>query len=289
MITVHESFITNRPSLQTVFMNTKKTTFSFFVILIFLFMFSCASVKDVAYFQKLDNTADSLKVNQSADVHRARIKPLDILTITVVTTQPETSMIYNLVTPQISENASNSIQSMPTLQTYLVDNDGYIYFPVLGKLAVEGLTRKELAAMLQEKLASSFNKEIPIITIRITNYTVNVVGEVMRPGKFITMNDRMTIFEGLAMAGDLTIYGKRENVKVLRENADGTKKFYTINLNDKNVINSPVYFLEQNDVVYVEPNGARARTSLIGASESLAISAISILISVASIVINVLK
>jgi len=143
--------------------------------------------------------------------------------------------------------------------------------------------------LLQEKLASSFVNEVPIITIRITNYTVSVVGEVMRPGKFTTLNDRMTIFEGIAEAGDLTIYGMRENVKVLRENADGTKKFYTINLNDKNVINSPVYFLEQNDVVYVEPNGARARTSLIGASESLAISAISILISVASIVINVLK
>jgi len=206
-----------------------------------------------------------------------------------VSTQPENTRIFNLVTPQVSEVVGNNLQSAPTLQTYLVDNDGYIDFPVLGKLEVKGMTRKELGTLLQEKLASSFVNEVPIITIRITNYTVSVVGEVMRPGKFTTLNDRMTIFEGIAEAGDLTIYGMRENVKVLRENADGTKKFYTINLNDKNVINSPVYFLEQNDVVYVEPNGARARTSLIGASESLAISAISILISVASIVINVLK
>ena len=243
----------------------------------------------MAYFQKVDNTTDSVKQNQTSEVHKTRIKPLDILTITVVSTQPENTRIFNLVTPQISELAGNSLQSVPTLQTYLVDNDGYIDFPVLGKLEVKGLTRKELGTLLQEKLASSFVNEVPIITIRITNYTVSVVGEVMRPGKFTTLNDRMTIFEGIAEAGDLTIYGMRENVKVLRENADGTKKFYTINLNDKNVINSPVYFLEQNDVVYVEPNGARARTSLIGASESLAISAISILISVASIVINVLK
>jgi polysaccharide biosynthesis/export protein len=270
-------------------MYTKKSIYTIFVLTIILVLNSCAPVKNVAYFQTLDSKTDSLQQNQSADVHRARIKPLDILTITVVSTQPETSMIYNLVTPQISENASNSIQSMPTLQTYLVDNDGYIYFPVLGKLAVKGLTRKELATMLQDKLGSSFNKEIPIITIRITNFAVNVVGEVMRPGKFITMNDRMTIFEGLAMAGDLTIYGKRENVKVLRENADGTKKYYTINLNDKNIIYSPAYYLEQNDVVYVEPNGAKSRTSRIGASETLTISALSILISVASIVINILK
>jgi len=246
-------------------------------------------VKNVAYFQKLDNSSDSLKQNQSSDVHRARIKPLDILTITVVSTQPENTRIFNLVTPQISELSGNSIQSVPTLQTYLVDNDGYIDFPVLGKLEVEGKTRKELATILQEKLASSFNNEVPIITIRIINYAVNIVGEVMRPGKFVTQNDRMTIFEGIAQAGDLTIYGKRENVKVLRENADGTKKYFTVNLNDKNIINSPAYYLEQNDVVYVEPNGAKSRTSRIGASETLAISALSIVISVASIVINVLK
>ena len=243
----------------------------------------------MAYFQKLDNSSDSLKQNQSSDVHRARIKPLDILTITVVSTQPENTRIFNLVTPQISELSGNSIQSVPTLQTYLVDNDGYIDFPVLGKLEVEGKTRKELATILQEKLASSFNNEVPIITIRIINYAVNIVGEVMRPGKFVTQNDRMTIFEGIAQAGDLTIYGKRENVKVLRENADGTKKYFTVNLNDKNIINSPAYYLEQNDVVYVEPNGAKSRTSRIGASETLAISALSIVISVASIVINVLK
>jgi len=270
-------------------MYTKKSTFSFLVILCILVLSSCAPVKNMAYFQTLDKTTDSVKQNQTSEVHKTRIKPLDILTITVVSTQPENTRIFNLVTPQVSEVVGNNLQSAPTLQTYLVDNDGYIDFPVLGKLEVKGMTRKELGTLLQEKLASSFVNEVPIITIRITNYTVSVVGEVMRPGKFTTLNDRMTIFEGIAEAGDLTIYGMRENVKVLRENADGTKKFYTINLNDKNVINSPVYFLEQNDVVYVEPNGARARTSLIGASESLAISAISILISVASIVINVLK
>jgi len=270
-------------------MHTKKSIFTILLITFILFLSSCAPIKNVAYFQKLDNKTDSLNQHQSDDVHRARIKPLDILTITVVSTQPETSMIYNLVTPQISENANNSIQSMPTLQTYLVDNDGYIYFPVLGKLEVEGLTRNELATMLQDRLASSFNKEIPIITIRIINFAVNVVGEVMRPGKYITMNDRMTIFEGLAMAGDVTIYGKRENVKVLRENADGTKKYITINLNDKNIIYSPAYYLEQNDVVYIEPNKAKSRTSRIGAAETLSISALSILISLSSLVINILK
>ena len=270
-------------------MYTKKSTFSFLVILCILILSSCAPVKNVAYFQKLDNSTDSVKQNKSSEVHRARIKPLDILTITVVTTQPETSRIYNLVTPQISELAGNNLQSVPTLQTYLVDNDGDIDFPVLGKLSVEGMTRKELATMLQEKLASSFNKEVPIITIRILNYTVDIVGEVMRPGKYTTLNDRMTIFDGLAQAGDLTIYGKRDNVKVLRENANGSKKYITVNLNDKNIINSPAYYLEQNDVVYVEPNGAKSRSSRIGSEETLTISAVSILISFTSLIFTILK
>ena len=130
---------------------------------------------------------------------------------------------------------------------------------------------------------------MPIITIRITNYYVDVVGEVVRPGKFNTINDRMTIFDGIAMAGDLTIYGKRENVKVLRENADGSKKFITVNLNDKNIIYSPAYYLEQNDVVYVEPNTSRSNSSHFGSAESFGISALSILISVTSLMFNVLK
>lgn len=268
-------------------MYQKKSIFSFFVLLSLLILSSCAPVKNVAYFQKLDSKSDSLK--QSSDIHRARIKPLDLLSITVITTQPETSKIYNLFTPQLSDNLGGNIQSVPTLQTYLVDNDGYIDFPVLGKIQVEGMTRKELVVYLQDKLASSFNKELPIITIRITNFAVNVVGEVMRPGKFITINDRMTIFEGLALAGDLTIYGKRDNVKVLRENADGSKKYISVNLNDKNIIYSPAYYLEQNDVVYVEPNSAKTRSSRIGAEETLTISAISILISITSLLVNIFK
>ena len=268
-------------------MYSKKSIFSFFVILSLLILSSCAPMKNVAYFQKLDSTSDSLK--PSSDIHRARIKPLDLLSITVITTQPETSRIYNLITPQVADNTTNNISSIPTLQSYLVENDGSIDFPVLGKIQVEGMTRKELVVFLQDKLASSFNKELPIITIRITNFAVNVVGEVMRPGKFITINDRMTIFEGLALAGDLTIYGKRDNVKVLRENADGSKKYISVNLNDKNIIYSPAYYLEQNDVVYVEPNSAKSRTSRVGAEETLTISAISILISITSLLFNILK
>ena len=265
-----------------------KKTNVFILLFISLFLMSaCSGVKNVAYLQRIGINTDSLKQKHTSGVYNARIKPQDLLSITVVTSEPETSRMYNLVVPQISENVNN-LTTVPTLQTYLVDNDGNIDFPVFGKLMVKGLTRKELEAEIQDKLASAFSKERPIVTIRITNYSINVVGEVARPGKFVTNNDRLTIFEGLALAGDISIYGRRDNVKVLRENADGTKKIIILNLNDENVIYSPVYYLEQNDVVYVEPNKSKANSSYFGAAESFSISALSILFSLTSLVFTIL-
>ena len=270
-------------------MYTKKSTLSLFLVLGMLVLSSCASQKNIAYFQKLSTNTDSLKHSQTGGVHSARIKPLDILSITVVTSEPAASQIYNLVVPQIGENVGNTLTSIPTLQTYLVSEDGNIDFPVFGQLKVDGLTRKQLETLLQEKLASAFSKERPIVTIRMTNYTVNVLGEVLKPGKFLTTNERLTIFDGLALAGDMTVYGRRENVKVLRENGDGTKKYITVNLNDKNIIYSEAYYLEQNDVVYVEPNKSKSNSSNFGAAESFGISALSILFSLASLVITIIK
>ncbi len=274
-------------------MNNKKTSL-FVLAMILLVLSSCAPVKNVAYFQKLDASTDSLKMKKSAPgLYDVRIKPKDMLSITVVTSEPATSRMYNLVVPSlfdpVSPNSYSAIISQPSLQSYLVDNEGFIDFPLLGIISVLGLTPKELEATLQMKMASSFSKERPVITIRITNFAVNVLGEVARPGKFNTVNERMTIFEGLALAGDMTIYGRRDNVKVLRENTDGSKKYITVNLNDENIINSPAYYLEQNDVVYVEPNSSKSRSSSFGAAESFAISALSILISMISLAFNVLK
>jgi polysaccharide export outer membrane protein len=193
-----------------------------------------------------------------------------------------------LVVPQIADPSNqNSLYTQPSLQSYLVDNDGDINFPVFGKINVAGLTRKELESVLQKKLAPAFTKESPIITIRFINYTVNILGEVTKPGKFETTNDRLTIFEGLALAGDLTIYGRRDNVKVLREKLDGSKEYITVNLMDKNIIFSPAYYLEQNDVVYVEPNKSRSRSSNYGAAESFGIASLSVLLTLTSLVFTV--
>lgn len=268
----------------------KKTSYSAFFFLSILLMSSCSEVRNIAYFQKIDTVPyDSLKhQKRSTGLYDAHIKPKDLLSITVMSSEPDASRIYNLIVPQIGENAAqNNIFSQPVLQTYLVDNDGNIDFPVFGKIKVAGFTRSELESILHKKLASAFTKEIPIVTVRFTNYSVNILGEVQRPGKFESSNDRITIFEALALAGDLTIYGRRDNVKVLRENADGLKKYITVNLNDKNIIYSPAYYLEQNDVVYVEPNKSRSNSSNYGTAESFGISSLSVLLTLTSLVFTI--
>ena len=273
-------------------MKQTKLTLKTLFILSILILSSCSTVKKLAYFQKTDIKADTTKLKaKSVRLFDTHIKPKDLLSITVVSTEPEASRIYNLVVPQIAEPTATStmLYSQPSLQSYLVDNDGMIDFPVFGKIKVSDMTTKELEQLLEQKLSSAFAKEMPIITIRLTNYSVNVLGEVARPGKIVTTNERLTIFEGLALAGDLTIYGKRDNVKVLREKADGTKAYITVNLNDKNIIYSPAYYLEQNDVVYIEPNKSRSNSSNYGTAESFGISALSVAFSVASLVFTILK
>ena len=256
-----------------------------------LMISACSSVENIAYMQQVEK---QLKDNESANnlSYEAKIKPKDLLSITVVSTEPEASRIYNLITPQLqsqtlSMSMGTQLYSQPTLQPYLVDNEGNINFPVLGQIHVKDMTKKELEAYILEKLKPAFTQELPIVTIRINNFSINVLGEVNAPGSYSTINERLTIFEGLALARDMTIYGKRENVKVLREDSDGNKQYYTLNLNDKNIINSPAYFLEQNDVVYVEPNQSRANSSKYGAAESFRISSISVLISLVTMGVTI--
>lgn len=238
---------------------------------------SCSPVKDISYFQQLGETGGVL----SRAEFSARIKPTDILSITVVSSEPDASRRYNLIAPQLEANIGY-LQGQPMLQNYLVDETGSINFPSLGTLQVKGLSTKQLELLIEEQLKPYFTEEMPIITARIMNYTVNVLGEVQRPGKFETNNGRMTVLEGLSMAGDMTIYGRRDNVKVIREDANGERFVYTLNFNDKNVFNSPGFFLEQNDVVYVEPNQSRANSSKYGAAETYRISTLTVLISLAT-------
>ena len=248
---------------------------------------SCGNVKNVAYLQN----SDYIDFNRSEYLYDARIMPKDVLTITVNTVNPEASAPYNLIVRNTLTSTSSSVStSGGSLQTYLVGNDGTIEFPVLGTLQVGGLTKAQCEQMIHDKLRPFMNAaENPVVTVRMSNYKISVLGEVNRPGMFTVGNEKINILEALSQAGDLTIYGVRDKVKLIREDATGKKQIVTLNLNDANIISSPYYYLQQNDIVYVEPNKVKARNSTVGTTTTLWFSATSILISLTSLLYNILK
>ena len=248
---------------------------------------SCGSVKNVAYLQN----SDYIDLSRSEFLYDARIMPKDVLTITVNTVNPEASAPYNLIVRSTLTNTSSSVSTGGgSLQTYLVDNNGTIEFPVLGTLHVGGLSKSECEKMIHDKIMPYLNAaENPVVTVRMSNYKISVLGEVNKPGMFNVSNEKINILEALAQAGDLTIYGVRDKVKLIRENANGKKEIVNLNLNDAEIINSPYYYLQQNDIVYVEPNKVKARNSSIGQSTTLWLTSTSIMISIASLLYNILK
>ena len=249
-------------------------------------MASCTSYKKVPYLQN-HSEVDATVVSELPDM---RIQPKDMLTITVSSEMPEAAIPFNLTVPTpMSANSGKGggLTSQPALQTYLVDNDGYIEFPTLGQLKVSGMTKSEVEEVIKEKIKSNFTTP-PIVTVRMANYTISVLGEVASPNVYNISNERINILEALAMSGDLTLFGKRDNVKLIRENADGTKNIVTFDLNDANIIHSPYYYLQQNDILYVEPNKAKARGADVSNMTSMWFSATSLLMAVVTFLLNLL-
>ena len=256
-----------------------------FLILLVALITSCSAPKNVAYLWN----SDDVDLSQSY-LYDARIMPKDVLTITVNTVNPEAAAPFNLTVPTAFNNQQRNTYSQAVLQTYLVDNDGHIDYPVIGQLAVGGLTKSECEKLIHDKIKPYLNAaENPVVTVRMSSYSISVLGEVEHPGSYQVSREKINILEALAQAGDLTIYGVRENVKLIREDAKGHKEIHKINLNDANLLNSPYYYLQQNDIVYVEPNKVKSQNSTIGQSTTLWISATSILVSVAALVVNILK
>ena len=246
---------------------------------------SCGTTKQIAYLQN----SDSIDFAQSRFLYDARIMPKDQITISVNTTTPEASVPFNLLL-QNSYTQGRSVSSSSVLMPYLVDNDGFINFPIVGKLKVGGLTKAEAEQLVTEKIRPYLaESENPVVTVTMASYSVSVLGEVNHPGTFQVSREKITILEALAQAGDLTIYGVRDRVKLIREDATGKKSIETLNLCDANIINSPYYYLQQNDVVYVEPNKIKAQNSKVGQTTTLWFSATSILVSLTSLLYNILK
>ena len=254
---------------------------------VFLFA-SCQSYKKVPYLQNGEAVEQAV---QQENLYDARIMPKDLLTIAVSCTSPELAVPFNLTVASpatVATAGRTQLTVQPVLQPYLVDNEGKVNFPVLGKLKVGGLTKRQAEQLIVDKL-KPYIKETPIVTVCMVNYKISVLGEVTRPGTFTISNEKVNLLEALAMAGDMTVWGVRDNVKLIREDAGGKQEIVTLDLNKAETILSPYYWLQQNDIVYVTPNKAKARNSDIGNSTSLWFSATSILVSLASLLVTIFK
>jgi len=250
---------------------------SIFLSLLFLCS-SCASKKDVVYYQNIDGMTASQNVNS----YEIKIQPDDLLMIIVSAEDPEVAVPFNLTSVAISNSGKiDMVTGQQTIQSYLVDQSGNIEFPIIGKLKIGGLTRSEALQLLQDKIGFYIKK--PIVNLRIMNFKVSLQGEVNVPGTYSIVSERITLPEALSMAKDLTIYGKRNNVLVIRE-INGVKSYNRVDLTKSDFINTPFYYLAQNDVVYVEPNNTKVNASAVGPNTSVIISAISILISLSVLI-----
>ena len=199
-------------------------------------------------------------------------------------------MPFNLpVVPSQNTYSMTTVTSgTGSLQNYLVDTRGEITFPIIGKIHAAGMTKTDLVNFIKDKIYPRYIKEDPIISIRYANFRVSVLGEVNRPGVCSIDNEKVSILDAIAMAGDLTIYGKRDNVLLIREN-NGKRETVRIDLRNPRLLNSPYYYLQQNDLLYIQPNNPKANSSALGSMEAFSVSLIGTLISLTSFVIAILK
>ncbi|MGJ8593042.1 MAG: polysaccharide biosynthesis/export family protein [Aquaticitalea sp.] len=264
-------------------MNLKLTAKNFLFkisLMSMIVLSSCATRQEMAYFQ--DGPMLTAEVNNmnTEIVYQAN----DLITIDINGADPETVQPFRLPPVTFEQNTSVlNVQGTLRVQAYLIDVDGNIDFPTLGTLKIAGMTRTQTVAFFKEKLADYIKD--PIINIRLANFSISVLGEVNKPGVYQVQDERISLSEALGLAGDLTINGKRENIFLIRE-VDGQKRFAKLDLTSVNIVNSPLYYLVQNDVIYVEPNTAKIRSSTFNPNTAIVISAISTLATIAAILIR---
>lgn len=246
----------------------------------------CTSYKKSLYLQNEQVLNESLE----GQLYDFRIMPKDELTITVSTTDPEASAPFYRKIGQSKEggNTSNIGMNNADLLSYLVDNNGCIDFPVLGMIKVMGLTNRECEALLRQKL-QPYLKEVPNVTVRTSNYKFSVLGEVNAPGTYTTDAEKVTVFEALAQAGDMTLFSIRNDVQLLREDSLGVRRVYHLDLTQADVAQSPYFYLQQNDVVYVKPTRAKVRSNTFSGNASIWITLLGLVTSITSFVLAISK
>lgn len=266
------------------------------LLLAVLILSGCGSSKKVTYMQDLNargTASDDLE--QIPQTVETRVMPGDLLDITLTGFNVEALKPFNR-TSQLMEVDGGSGSNMRTTNAgnstvyYLVDENGYIEFPVVGRIHVGGMTKAQVVEAIASAVYPRYLSERPSVDVRFRNFRVSVLGEVKSPGVYRADNERMTLFEALATAGDLLISGRRDNVMLVRTDGDGKKHIHRLNLNDKNIVLSPYYNLQQNDVIYVEPNSARAQQSFtIPPALTLTLSSVGTLISITTLILTITK
>lgn len=250
----------------------KNKIFQFLCIFSLVIITSCGSRKDIVYFQNQE------QLTTSFEQYIPKIQPTDQLAIVISASDVAAAAPFNQLSTIQTTSNSNSLS--PYSPTYTVDESGNISLPMVGNVKVGGLTRGQAIETIKEKVSKYIVN--PGVNVNFVNFRISVLGEVSRPGSFIVPTERITLLDALGMAGDMTIKGKRENITVIRE-SNGVKERYSVDLTSESALNSPVYYLAQNDVVYVEPNSAQVSASKFTPNYSLWISMAGVIISVISV------
>ena len=219
-----------------------------------LFLGSCTSQKNISYFKDVPDTVKQ-KMVEMATYSTPVIQPDDILQVTIQTLDPASTALMNQQnSPNWAVAGTAGAAGVASSPGYLVDKTGFVTLPLVGRILVKGKTTGDVQEAIRAK-AAEFYKD-PVVNVRFINFKVTVLGEVTKPATYVMPNEKVTLLDAIGMAGDLTIYGKRENVLLIRE-IEGKKEFVRFNLNNSNLFTSPYYYLQQGDVVYVEPNKSK--------------------------------
>ncbi|MGC4034389.1 MAG: polysaccharide biosynthesis/export family protein [Chitinophagaceae bacterium] len=229
-------------------MNINMFKFSSFAIVFSIALFSCTNAKKVVLFDGLDQASIKSQVEDLEPV----IQKNDLLSISVSSINPEATVIFNNPNTMAAQGTTAS-GTTNNISGYLVNQDGYVQFPVLGNIKAAGLTKKQLKDNITKGLTDGKLLIDPTVNVRYLNYKVTVIGEVGHPTVINVPNEKISLLEALGLAGDLTVYSRRDNVLVIRE-VEGLKTFQRINLNTNEIFTSPYYYLKSNDIVYVETN-----------------------------------
>ena len=246
-------------------------------IVLLLVVSSCSTSK-TAYFENLD--IEEMSGKMEVGNYELRIAPDDMLSITVSSVVPDAAAPYNLPAVSYSEPGKQELTIVPNLQVYTVDKNGYIYFPIVGRIRVEGMTRNELSKFIEDKIRPEVKD--PFVLVQFMNFKVVVLGEVKNPGQISVQTERMSILDAIGAAGDLTIYGERKNVLLMREE-NGKRIFHRFDLTDQSLFGSPYFYLRQNDVVYVMPNKAQRNNSNYNQLAQYRISVVGTVVSAISV------